>query len=332
MRTLKYIGIILLLLIVVYFMGPKPAQLKLTNELKTLPSDPVELDNYVKNKEASFKLKPDNEARITWFNDSTHGVTEYSVVYLHGFSASQEEGDPVHTTFAKKFGCNLYLSRLDEHGIDNPEALLNMTAENLWNSAKEAYAIGKKIGKKVILIGTSTGGTLALKLAAEFPDIAALILLSPNISINDDNAWLLNNPWGLQIARLVKGTYNYSSDTTVVYKKYWYHKYRMESAVQLQEFLETTMKESTFSRVTQPVLMLYFYKNEDEQDDVVKVSAMKRMYGQLGTPVELKRELALPNTGDHVIGSYIKSKDVKAVEDECIKFGVEILKLVNGER
>jgi hypothetical protein len=101
----------------------------------------------------------------------------------------------------------------------------------------------------------------------------------------------------------------------------------MESAVQLQELLETTMKESTFSRVTQPVLMLYYYKNDDEQDDVVKVSAMKRMYGQLGTPAQLKRELALPNTGDHVIGSYIKSKDVKAVEGECIKFAVEILNL-----
>ena len=34
-------------------------------------------------------------------------------------------------------------------------------------------------------MATSTGGTLALKLAAEYPDIAGLILLSPNIAIND---------------------------------------------------------------------------------------------------------------------------------------------------
>ena len=42
-------------------------------------------------------------------NDSLKEKTEYAVVYLHGFSASQEEGDPVHYDFAKKFGCNLFL-------------------------------------------------------------------------------------------------------------------------------------------------------------------------------------------------------------------------------
>ena len=65
--------------------------------------------------------------------------TEYAVVYLHGFSASQEEGDPVHYQFAQKFGCNLYLSRLYAHGIDTTEPLGNFTAEEVWNSAKEAF-------------------------------------------------------------------------------------------------------------------------------------------------------------------------------------------------
>jgi alpha-beta hydrolase superfamily lysophospholipase len=81
-----------------------------------------------------------------------------------------------------------------------------MTAENLWESAQQAYAIGKQLGNKVILMGTSTGGTLALQLAAAYPEIAGLVLYSPNIAINDPNAWILNNPWGLQIARLVKGS------------------------------------------------------------------------------------------------------------------------------
>ncbi len=35
-------------------------------------------------------------------NDSLKEKTEYAVVYLHGFSASQEEGDPVHYTVCKK--------------------------------------------------------------------------------------------------------------------------------------------------------------------------------------------------------------------------------------
>jgi len=327
MRFLKWAGFIVLLLVIIYFLGPKPSAPEYALELPAVPAEPASLEKYILEKEGLHNLKPNNEARIAWFNDSLKQPTDYSVVYLHGFSASQEEGDPVHTEFAKAFGCNLYLSRLAEHGIDTVDAMVNLTAEKLWNSAKEAYAIGKQLGRKVIIIGTSTGGTLALKLAAEYPDIAGLILLSPNIAINDPNAWLLNDHWGLQVARLIKGKYNTGGDTSASYKKYWYHKYRMEAAVQLEELLETTMNKSLFEKVKQPTLMLYYYRDKDHQDDVVKVSAMKTMFNQLGTPGDLKKEIAAPNTGDHVIGSYIKSKDVETVKNECLKFGKEILKL-----
>lgn len=315
------------MLIIVYFLGPRASVPKFTKDLPSIPADPSALEQYIRVNEAKHKLKPDNEARVLWLNDSVKTKTEYAVVYLHGFSASQEEGDPVHYDFAHKFGCNLFLARLADHGIDTTEPLLNFTADRLWNSAKEAYAIGKQLGNKVILMATSTGGTLALKLAAEYPEIAGLILLSPNIAINDPNAWLLNNHWGLEMARMIKGKYNTAKDTTALYAQYWNYKYRIESTIQLEELLETTMKESTFKKVTQPTLLLYYYKDADHQDPVVKVSAMKRMFNQLGTSGSLKRQAAIPDAGDHVIGSYVKSKDVQKVEEECEKFASEILHL-----
>ncbi|MBL7744754.1 MAG: alpha/beta hydrolase [Chitinophagaceae bacterium] len=331
MKFLKWLAFIILILIIVYFLGPQPSSPKYTRDLPTMPSDAALLEKYVNDHEALFKLKPGNEARIIWNDDSTREKTEYAVVYLHGFSASQEEGDPVHIGFAKKFGCNLFLSRLDDHGVDTPEPLLNFTAEGAWNSAKEAYSIGKQLGKKVILMATSTGGTLALKLAAEYPEITGLILLSPNIAINDPNAWLLNNPWGLQIANMIKGKYNHASDTSAIYAKYWNYQYRMEATVQLEELLETTMKESTFQKVKQPTLILYYFKDEEHQDPVVKVSAMKRMFAQLATAESIKRMVAIPGAGDHVIGSYIKSKDVQSVQHECERFAAEVLKLTNAQ-
>jgi len=327
MRFLKWVGLIVLLLIIVFFLGAKPDPPVYSTELPSIPAEPDLLEKYIQENEKMHKLKPDNEARIVWLNDLLRQPTDYSVVYLHGFSASQEEGDPVHIAFAKAFGCNLYLSRLAEHGIDTIDAMVNLTADKLWNSAKEAYAIGKKLGKKVIILATSTGGTLALKLAAEYPDIDGLILLSPNLAINNPNAWLLNDHWGLQIARLVKGKYNISADTTPLYKKYWHYKYRMEATVELEQLLETTMNKSLFEKVKQPTLMLYYYKDKSHQDDVVKVSAMKTMFSQLGTPDSLKRQIATVNTGDHVISSYITSKDVETVKNECLRFGKEILKL-----
>jgi esterase/lipase len=327
MKFLKWLGIVLLALIIIYFLGPSPSSPKYSTDLPIVPAGSAALEKYVSDHEALHKLKPDNEARILWLNDSLKQPTEYAVVYLHGFSGSQEDGDPVHYAFAQKFGCNLYLSRLEDHGIDTTEPLAFVTADRLWNSAKEAYAIGKQLGKKIILMSTSTGGTLALKLAAEYPDIAGLILLSPNIAINDPNAWLTNNHWGLQIGKMIRGNYIVSDDTCDLCRQYWNAKYRVESIPQLEELLETTMKESLFKKVKQPTLLLYYYKDEDHQDHTVKVSAMKRMFLQLGTPDSLKRQAPIPNAAVHAIGSYVKSKDVQTVQDECEKFALEVLHL-----
>jgi pimeloyl-ACP methyl ester carboxylesterase len=328
MKFIKWLGIVLLLLIVVYFLGPQASSPKYDMTLIEAPPNFPALEKYVNDREALHKIKPGNEAKIIWANDSLKDKTEYAIVYLHGFSASHEEGSPVHTDFAKRFGCNLYLSRLEDHGIDTIEPMYYATADRLWNSAKLAYSIGRELGKQVILMATSTGATLALKLAAEYPGIAGLILLSPNIAINDPNAWLLNNHWGLQIANLIQGKYVHAKDTSAMYAKYWYPQYRMESAVQLEELLESSMKQSTFQKVKQPTLLLYYYKDDKHQDEVVKVSAMKRMFNQLATPADLKRSVAVPEAGDHVIGCYIRSKDIKTVEQECEKFGTEILRLV----
>jgi len=263
-----------------------------------------------------------------WADTATKKKTEYVIVYLHGFSASQKEGDPVHRAIAKKFGCNLYLSRLAEHGIDTVEAMVNLTADNYWASAQQALAIGRQLGNKVILMGTSTGGTFALQLAATYPDeVAALVLMSPNIAINDPHAWLLNNHWGLQIAHFVTGT-KYIQDTVdhgPVYPQYWYSKYRSEAAVQLEELLETTMNKATFEKVKQPVGLFYFYKDKIHQDSVVKVSAALEMFDQLGTPAALKYKQAIPEAYTHVIGSGIRSHDVEGVEKGVTRFMSEVL-------
>jgi esterase/lipase len=287
------------------------------------------LEEFVAAKEAMHKLRPNNEARIVWANDTVKQKTAYSIVYLHGFSASQEEGNPVHRNIAKQFGCNLYLARLAEHGIDTIEQLLNLTADNYWRSVQEALAIGGQIGNKVILMGTSTGGSQALQLAAAYPDkVAALVLYSPNIAINNPNAWILNNPWGLQIARLVNGSNEIvSTDDRAIYKQYWNKPYRLEATVTLEEMLESTMTEATFKKINQPLLLLYYYKDEQHQDEVVKVSAMKQMFTEIASPENIKRAVALPNTENHVIASPIKSKDVEGVQNETSKFLMEVLHL-----
>ena len=321
-RRVQIFVAVMLVLITVYAMGPHPETPVYDKHLPQVPSVANELQSYIQKNEAAHKLKPNNEARIVWYNDTTKAKTHYSIVYLHGFSASQEEGRPIHTNIAKEFGCNLYLSRLAEHGIDTADPLIHLTPEKYWESAKQALAIGKQLGDKVILMGTSTGGSNALQLAATYPeDVAALILLSPNIAIFNDKAWLLNNPWGLQIAKAVTGSgYMISSDTRPVYRQYWNWKYPVEAATQLEEYLETTMTKETFNAVKQPLLLLYYYKDDIHQDSVVSVPAMLKMYDELGTPSDKKIKQAIPNAGNHVLGSYVKSNDLLSVQHAIENF------------
>lgn len=314
--------IIIAVLSIVYLLGPHPDAPVYTDHMPDIPPQAAALEHYVSSNEARHKIKPNNEARIVWFNDSARNKTDYAIVYLHGFSASQEEGRPIHTNIAKEFGCNLYLARLAEHGLDTTEPMKDLTATTYWESCKEALAIGKQLGNKVILMGTSTGGTNALQLAAAYPnDVSALVLLSPNIAIFNDKSWLLNNHWGLQLAEWITGDkYITSSDTRPVYKQYWYSRYPLVATTQLEEYLETTMTDETFKKVKQPVLMLYYYKDDVHQDSVVSVPAMLKMYDALGTPATEKVKAAMPNAQNHVLGSYIRSKDLLGVQKEIEGF------------
>jgi pimeloyl-ACP methyl ester carboxylesterase len=327
-RWLRVALIVLTSLILIYYLGPRPPVPVYDPKFPQVPADAAGLEKYVNQKESQHRLKPDNQARIVW-HDSLHTKTEYAVVYLHGFSASQGEGNPVHLDFAKRYGCNLFLSRLDGHGLDTSEPLLTMTATGLWRDAKEALAIGKALGEKVILMGTSTGGTLALDLAATYPnDVYAVINLSPNIEINNDMAFLANNPWGLQLSRIVMhGNYNQSKDTNALRAQYWYNKYRLEAVGELQGLLESTMVPATFRKIKQPVLNLYYYKDLHHQDPTVKVSAILKMEHLLGTADSLKEAVAIPEAGTHVIGCYMTSHDVKGVEREIYEFAQRRLKM-----
>ncbi len=322
---MKKVAIAILAVVLIYLLGPNPSTPKYLTELPDVPTTAGALETYVVAMEQGHQIKPGNEARIVWNDPEAKSKTEYAVVYLHGFSASEHEGFPTHIDFAKKFGCNMFLARLSDHGLDTTDAMYALTADRLWNSAKEAYAIGKSLGDKVILMSTSTGGTLALKLAATYPEIAGCINFSPNIEVNDPLAFLVNNPWGLQISKLYFGGNFRELEASEEAKKYWYAKYRLESVVALQELVETACTEETFRQINCPVFTGTYYKDELHQDPVVRVEAMRWMHESLSTPEEKKRFVEFPNAGDHVIAYGPKSGSQPEVFETASIFAEEVL-------
>ena len=322
------------LLVAAALAGPRPGFPDLDMSLQELNIPLSGLGGFIQKKEAIIKgLKPDNEARIVWADSVRR--TPYSIVYLHGWSASQEEGDPIHEELAKRYGCNLFLSRLAGHGINSKESFKDLTPNELWESAKEALLIGNLIGEKTILMSCSTGGTLSNYLAANFPDrVHAQLLFSPNIDIYDNSTELLTLPWGKQLARQIIGDYH-SFTPPKEALQYWTTTYRTEGLICLKWLVEETMTPDVWAKIHQPLFMGYYYKNEEEQDQTVSVAAMKEFFENVAIPADKKREAAFPNAGVHVVLSRIHSKDLPSVRKETFAFVEEVLGLeavvVDGE-
>jgi len=320
MKVLRGFAIFFLLLGALYLLGPRVETPELNESPVSVPSDLMSLERWITEKENALgNVRSGNASQII-FNDSVPKKTKFSVLYLHGFTASGREGEPVHRDIAKALGANLYIPRLYGHGLEETEPMLGFNNEDFWESGKEALAVAKQLGEKVIVLGTSHGGALSLSLATD-PDIAALCLFGPNIAVYDPKAKLLSKPWGLQIARLVKGgNYHYMVTSNEEKKNYWTTKARLESLIHMQKFLDVKMRKATFKKVQAPVFLGYYYKNDSLQDQVVSVPSMLEMYDQLGTPQHLKQKKAFPEAGDHVLTSYLSTENYEAVTREVLQF------------
>ena len=307
--------------------GPRPGFEPVKSKIESIDLDIEELESFIAHQEDKvINLKPGNGSRIIWA-DSVR-KTPYVVVYLHGFSAGPVEGAPFHQSFAKRYGCNLYLPRLAGHGIDDKESFLKLTPEELMQSAREAIAIGQTLGEKVILISCSTGSTLGTYLAAHNPEaIFAHMMYSPNLKLGSSASKLLTLPWGLQLARLVSGGNYRSLQLPESCHPYWTVTYRVEGLVCLQDLLEQTMGTATYAKITQPTFIGHYYKNEEEQDFVISYEEIQSFSKTCNVPAEQQRIVPFPDVNSHVIISDLQSEDLESVYEESFRFAEEVLGL-----
>lgn len=325
-KALKYLGILLLILIFVYFLGPQVSTPNLSPELPLLSDNLSEINHLIIEENKNQNIREGNHSRIIWV-DNEPTKTEYSVVYLHGFSASPAENESLYTNFSKRYNANLYAPRLFKHGLNDKEPLLDFTAEGYLESAKKGITIGKKMGKKVILICTSTGATAGLYLAANHPEIHALILISPNIDVYDTNSNLITKPWGEQILKAVYGGNYQTWEPPNGADKFWYGTYRVEAMIQLKALIQSTMTKETFEKIKQPFFMGYYYKNEKEQDKTVSVKRMLEMYEQTSTPSNLKVKKTFPDAKNHSLASRFFYTDYLKVQEAVFDYTEKVLNI-----
>lgn len=308
-------------------LGPQQNFESVDGKINSISLELDQIETYLAEKEDAVPdVFPENRARVVWADSIRK--TPYSVVYLHGFSASAMEGAPLHQDFAKRYGCNLLLARLADHGRDSKESFLDLTPKMLMESAKEAIALGQLLGERVILMSCSTGSTLSAYLAAENPElIEAQIMYSPNIALYSGASALLTKPWGLQLARLTTGGDYRSFTVPEECVPYWTTTYRVEGIIMVKALIDQTMKPATFEKISHPVFIGCYYKNEEEQDNVVSVAAMRDFIDQISTPTEDKQLVTFADAKTHVIAAGCQSQAFEKVREATYAFAENTLDL-----
>ncbi len=330
-KYIKRLCVVFLFIALIYGLGPRHSSSTFDNRplVRTIDIQSVQ-DSLDAHNKSIPNLKVGNEAEIVWAKDT--GVqTDYCLVYLPGFGASKGEGEPLHRQIAAEYGLNLYLARLEKQGIEAAEPFIDLSESKLVESAKEAVRYGKSLGKKVILMSTSTGSTLALYLAAKDTDIAAIVAWSPNIDMADPLSNMLTMPWGLQLARLSMGGKYRSFEANDTVRKWWINRYRIEGLVCLKSLIQQTMTETTFEQIKQPVLMVFHYKNEVIKDKIVSIDKGKEAFLALGTPEHQKELKLMGNVSGHCMGSqYFSSaaelKELRIVTKDFLERHLNLVK------
>ena len=213
----------------------------------------VELDSYLQQREARFPdIRDGCEKRIIWYDTAVR--RQLAIIYLHGFSASRTELSPVCETIARHLQANLFCTRLTGHGRDS-SALAETSVSDWLNDSYEALAIGQRLGRRLIVIGNSTGATLATWLALRRPSpVGAYVLLSPNFAVRHRLEPLLRLPLAWLLPSLLASTHS-SEVTTPAQANCWTPNYPLVALRPMLELVRTVAR-SDLSRIISPILML----------------------------------------------------------------------------
>lgn len=284
----------------------------------TLPGD---LARWVEQAEqATPGIKPDNEARVLLHGDAPFERRPLSVAYLHGFTASQAEGAPAHRAIADACRAHLFLNRLTGHGSDAPDAMRGITAGRWRQDAREVLDAALVLGEKVVLVGTSMGGSLALDLAATYPEhVAAVVAWSPGIRAHD--------PAQLRAATGLQGVVAAPGERSEFQRRYWSSLIHTDGYRAIDRLFIERMQPDVLQAVRCPVFFGVWDGGEGDRDTLTSVAAMREAFGWLGTPASMPagtaagaRRLVAYDHAAHVLASPPRSPAAARVLADSLAF------------
>ncbi|MGI9303956.1 MAG: alpha/beta hydrolase [Gammaproteobacteria bacterium] len=267
-------------------------------------SIPDDIDGYLASSESQFDDIVDGaEKTVIWRDPLTRTRTPLALIYLHGFTASRQEIAPVPERVAEALGANLFYTRLAGHGRSG-DALGSATLADWLCDCAEALEIGRRIGDRIVIMGTSTGGTLAIRLAVkgqtELAD--ALVLISPNFGPLERGAETLTWPGARWWAPLIEGEYRCAKPHNELHRKYTIPRYHTRALIPMMELVKTT-RAAPVQRISIPTLVVY-----SRNDTIVDPAQTEAFFRRLGSPNKQLIEFhGADDPQQHVLGGDIVS-------------------------
>lgn len=246
---------------------------------------------------AGRAITPGTEKLVVWNGGAPHQA-DLALVYIHGYTASRQAAAPVPEQVAGRLAANLFCTRLTGSGLGS-DAIGDATVACWRRDVIEALQVGAVIGRRVVLIGMSTGAALAVAEVAQRPSVAALVLLVPNFWPRDRGVSVLLTPAGALCARLLVGRYRDLSGRDELQDRYWTTRHHSRSLVPMMQAVRDA-RRAALEAIHCPTLVVY-----TEQDEVVSVAAIKAAYARLGS--RRKRLLDLPGAERHELASAIQA-------------------------
>jgi alpha-beta hydrolase superfamily lysophospholipase len=297
----------------IWLFGPRESAARGAGATEALVADPAILAS----REAALAdIVPGAEARVIWAG-APGEVTRWSVLYLHGFSASSEEIRPVPDLVAEALGANLVFNRMPGHGR-TAEAMGEATASQWIDDTDLMLDIARAVGDRVLVISTSTGGTLAAYAATEpdmAADVAGIVFVSPNFALANAAGAILQWPLAQVWARLILGEERAFEPRNEAQARYWTERYPTRALVTMGALQRETAARD-FGAATTPALFVF-----SDADQVVSAAATRDVAARWGGPVRLEPQ-TLPEEGvdasAHVIAGDIVSPAMTAPVAELI--------------
>lgn len=260
--------------------------------------------------------------RVRFAHPDAPSRTPWSVVYLHGFSATRQETAPLAEEVASVLGANLFETRLTGHGLPG-DSLAHVTARQWIDDAEQALRVGGALGDSVVVIGTSTGGTLAAWLATEpaasHAKLARMVLISPNFGPVDAAASILTMPFAERILTPFIPTREWTA-MNPEHARYWTTKYPSHALFPMQALVEATRKRALDSMTT-PTLVIF--SAADSVVDPQRTRTWMQRLHTISPKTKLDSTLIVPRAGedDHVIvGRITAPSQVAPVRDRIVQF------------